>query len=92
MRILYYSSLQTSPVTDGRGKGWRFRGKKSPWAAARGQESCKEDQAMDMTCPLNEGAFLDLPDFPWLAPSFASPPRCFRRSAQLRGTQLAGLP
>jgi hypothetical protein len=34
MRILYYSSLQTTRMTDGSGKGWRFKGKMSPCVAA----------------------------------------------------------
>jgi len=51
---------------------------------------------MDMTFPLSEGAYilerLVQPDFPWLAPTFALPPGFFRRSAGVRGIQLAGLP
>lgn len=47
---------------------------------------------MDMTYPLSEGAYLDQPDFPWLVHTFALPPGFFRRSAGLRGLQLAGLP
>jgi hypothetical protein len=58
--------------------------------------SCKEDEAMNMPYPLSEGAcirkYIEQPDFPGLAQAFALPPGFFRRSAGLRGIQLAGLP
>jgi len=38
MRILYYSSLQTSRMTDGTGKGWWSKGTQSPSATAGAQE------------------------------------------------------
>jgi hypothetical protein len=59
-------------------------------------KSCKEDEAMDMTYPLSEGAYilerLAKPDFPGLVQGFALAPGFFRKSAGLRGIQLAGLP
>jgi hypothetical protein len=38
MRILYYSSLQTSRMPDGTGKGRWSKGAESPSAAASAQE------------------------------------------------------
>jgi hypothetical protein len=73
------------------------QGHTEPFGRFQSQEkSCKEDEAMDMTYPLSERAYilerLAQPDFPWLAQPLALPPRFFGRSAGLRGIQLAGLP
>ena len=96
MRTFYYSSLQTSRMADGTGKGWSPKGTEPEGRCQSPGKSCKEDEAMDMPHPRSAGEYilerLAQPDFPWLAQAIALPPGFSRGAAGLRGIQLAGLP